>query len=768
MRQETIQTAGKFGFRVASTNFVGVVLKTNHLLTTPPTNLEEASDICGGLLLLRWQVIASQMLRVGKRRKRQQSQQQQQIPSPVALGSPEQLDAPIDNHHQKTTRTPKPLNQSNNIMAIKSRTHGSVVTTPSTVHSPEWNIQSSTSTADHHGVTLLSSSSSPSRQVRVLFSEETEPATSPLPTSSSSEPMSLSSPPREWNEHHASKMENDVLRGNLSMDSSLTSTSSLEESENSSTLMSNHPSVPKHRYKIVLWYWSRPKAMIFVLTAMGLTFSTLTALLSLSIGQPRDDLYTETALRSRFLVPRRVHHSKDQATVSLTALALGQQTAIETVRVPRDNEPKLRRKLHGKKHAGKRQAPLEFITPVSVPADWPSSDKLLRTFPYYSNYNRQGSASTAPRVTYLYDPQLSSQHPPKRHVTQYPADFTDQTQLYSVLDSRDERIKGMELRKPFAEGECVPMSDWQTTFHPSCNAVHELGLAQIGANPEMEFDLFGKKGFWRHAWKVQRKHSKDVFALKTLKIQHNFEEAHFLHDRIDAVAMERLTGSPHVIDVFGFCGHSVYTEYADGERLGAVADRARKRFLATLQMAKDIAEGLADVHGIDGDDKVSFVHLDVNPANIVIVGDKLKLNDFNIGIIRRWNTTSNTPCGFPAQFPNPQWRSPEEARNENFLTEKVDVFSMGHIFFRLISGAEPWNRLEPGGKPSKAEVNVKVQQGILPTIPESVLQSTDPEIVAIRQVMLRCYEKDPNDRPSAREIANTLERELNRLKSIGS
>ena len=88
---------------------------------------------------------------------------------------------------------------------------------------------------------------------------------------------------------------------------------------------------------------------------------------------------------------------------------------------------------------------------------------------------------------------------------------------------------------------------------------------------------------------------------------------------------------------------------------------------------------------------------------------------------------------------------------------------MGHIFYRLISGAEPWNRLEPGGKPSKAVVNKKVQQGILPTIPDAVAKSNDPEIVAIRDAMLQCYEKDPQNRPSARAIAMDLRQRLSDL-----
>ena len=97
--------------------------------------------------------------------------------------------------------------------------------------------------------------------------------------------------------------------------------------------------------------------------------------------------------------------------------------------------------------------------------------------------------------------------------------------------------------------------------------------------------------------------------------------------------MERLTASPHVINIFGYCGHSVMTEYADGKRLGELADKAAKKPLARLRIARDIAHGLADLHGIDGDSNATFVHLDVNPANVVSVQGTLKLNDFNIGIL---------------------------------------------------------------------------------------------------------------------------------------
>ncbi|KAI2501490.1 protein tyrosine kinase [Fragilaria crotonensis] len=356
-----------------------------------------------------------------------------------------------------------------------------------------------------------------------------------------------------------------------------------------------------------------------------------------------------------------------------------------------------------------------------------------------------------------------------RTLREYPADLTDNTQFYGVYDSNDERLSHMEIRQPLDDGECVPMKDWQTTYHPSCNMMHELGMEHMGESKTPDFSLFGTKGYWRNAWRVNGGlKGLETIVLKTLKFQHNFEDAHFEHDRVDAVAMERLTSSPHVINIFDFCGHSVMTEFADGSRLGELADKNKKNPLARLRIARDIADGLADVHGIDGDGLATFVHLDINPANVVSVGGTLKLNDFNIGILRRWNTTSNTHCGFPAQYPNPQWRSPEEARNEQDLTEKVDVFSMGHIFFRLICGHEPWNKLEIGGKPSKENINAKVQKGVLPRIPEEIMSTTDPEVAAIRDVMLDCYAFDPAARPSARSIATRLQEVLKMLEGSGS
>ena len=230
--------------------------------------------------------------------------------------------------------------------------------------------------------------------------------------------------------------------------------------------------------------------------------------------------------------------------------------------------------------------------------------------------------------------------------------------------------------------------------------------------------------------------------------------------------MERKTFSPHVINVYGFCGRSVVSEFANGPRLGTWADKAKKHPLRRLKIARDIAMGLSHVHFGRGDVNASFVHLDVNPANIVVVDNSLKLNDFNIGIMLKRNATSGKTCGFPAQFPNPQWRSPEEVNDSLHLDEKVDVFSLGHIFFRMICGHEPWNKLEIGGKPSSNTLREKVKSGSLPRIPENIMNTSIPEERVIRDAMLACYTVNPEERPSSRDIARFLDYELSKL-SLG-
>ena len=58
-----------------------------------------------------------------------------------------------------------------------------------------------------------------------------------------------------------------------------------------------------------------------------------------------------------------------------------------------------------------------------------------------------------------------------------------------------------------------------------------------------------------------------------------------------------------------------------------------------LVLALNLTYGLAYVHGIDYPDgsNATFVHNDINAANMVHINSTIKFNDFNIGYAIRWN-----------------------------------------------------------------------------------------------------------------------------------
>jgi len=157
----------------------------------------------------------------------------------------------------------------------------------------------------------------------------------------------------------------------------------------------------------------------------------------------------------------------------------------------------------------------------------PGFDAIDRSLYQTSSRNKKSSGSSrqkvrpdsTKRVVFIHDSIKNVMK--QRKIQLYPPPFTDNTQLYGVLDSDDERIKTMEIREPLEKGECVPMQDWQKTFYPSCNSMHEYNLAGLGQESGVDFDLFGTKGYWRNAWRVEapgeHESQRDTVVLKTLK-----------------------------------------------------------------------------------------------------------------------------------------------------------------------------------------------------------------------------------------------------------
>jgi tetratricopeptide (TPR) repeat protein len=126
------------------------------------------------------------------------------------------------------------------------------------------------------------------------------------------------------------------------------------------------------------------------------------------------------------------------------------------------------------------------------------------------------------------------------------------------------------------------------------------------------------------------------------------------------------------------------TEWLDGEDLGA---RLRR---AGLTMAESLALGLRAATALGEAHRLGVVHRDVKPGNLWLVGgrpEEVKILDFGIARLRGHERTL-TQAG--AMIGTPGYMAPEQARGERRVDARADVFSLGCVLFKCLSGRLPF------------------------------------------------------------------------------
>ncbi len=166
-------------------------------------------------------------------------------------------------------------------------------------------------------------------------------------------------------------------------------------------------------------------------------------------------------------------------------------------------------------------------------------------------------------------------------------------------------------------------------------------------------------------------------------------------------------------------------------------ERLEPREAATL--LAQLVRGLEHLHA------QGIIHRDVKPANVLFDAEGTpKLADLGLA---RVGAGSLTETG--ALLGTPAYMSPEQARGARDLDARSDVFALGVLAYRLLTGRLPF----PGETPYAVLRAVLERQ---PTPPRALA----PEVPAdLEAICLRCLAKRPEGRyPSARALAEDLER----------
>jgi tRNA A-37 threonylcarbamoyl transferase component Bud32 len=161
-------------------------------------------------------------------------------------------------------------------------------------------------------------------------------------------------------------------------------------------------------------------------------------------------------------------------------------------------------------------------------------------------------------------------------------------------------------------------------------------------------------------------------------------------------------GAPGIVQIFDFGTHDdgmayIVMELLEGESL---AVRLRKGPLPpdkALGLIRQICAALGVAHA------AGIIHRDLKPENIYLVadpelpdGERSKLLDFGIAKVQREPLSGRTTAE-GVVMGSPMYMSPEQCRGvSQRLDRRTDIYSLGCIFFEVLTGQPPFRGPSPG------------------------------------------------------------------------
>jgi len=188
-------------------------------------------------------------------------------------------------------------------------------------------------------------------------------------------------------------------------------------------------------------------------------------------------------------------------------------------------------------------------------------------------------------------------------------------------------------------------------------------------------------------------------------------------------------------------------EYLEGESLQKFC---RKGFLLPLRKVLFVVSEVA--LALDYAHRQGVIHRDVKPANIMVLKDgKVKVTDFGIA---KAVSSSQTKSGIVLGTPN--YMSPEQINGQE-IDGRSDIFSLGVVFFELLTGVLPFHgknltnlfyQITQVKHPSPREINPKVPN-------------------PVEQIVDKALSKDPAQRfQTCSDFARYLKAMINRIDQV--
>jgi serine/threonine protein kinase len=233
----------------------------------------------------------------------------------------------------------------------------------------------------------------------------------------------------------------------------------------------------------------------------------------------------------------------------------------------------------------------------------------------------------------------------------------------------------------------------------------------------------------------QKSLSREV-AIKRLSPQRTQNASEILQFRREAEAMAALTHD-NIIAVFDYAFHNgsyyIVMEYVDGMTFDTALERCVPQECGLFVLEKT-AGALRAAH------EQNIIHRDIKPANILLGRNgQVKLADFGLALFSTGIET-RTSCASPGSVLGTiSYMAPESLASPKEVDNRVDVFSLGCILYRLLAGKHPFRGSNFG------EISNRILNDDPPRVPGQ-----------LGDVAMRCLQKDREKRLRMTELHEAL------------
>jgi serine/threonine protein kinase len=164
----------------------------------------------------------------------------------------------------------------------------------------------------------------------------------------------------------------------------------------------------------------------------------------------------------------------------------------------------------------------------------------------------------------------------------------------------------------------------------------------------------------------------------------------------EARALARLN-HPNVVGVYEFGVvdglHYFIMEYVDGLSLRQVEQAGRISPREALKIIPQICDALQYAH------EEGVVHRDIKPENVMLdKKGRVKITDFGLAKILGREAKDLRLTGATQALGTPHYMAPEQIEHPQAVDHRADIYSLGVVFYEILTGELPLGRFAPPSK----------------------------------------------------------------------